>query len=90
MAVVLRNVWLLMRSAFALVFCGAQISQGFEHGSCGTFMAMLRNYGIGFVCRIIWGGGGGTGKAFLHNGRNSFLTACDALVDQNLRCVFSI
>jgi len=75
MAVVLRNVWLLMRSAFALVFCGAQISQGFEHGSCGTFMAMLRNYGIGFVCRIIWGGGGGTGKALPNNWAHFFSAA---------------
>jgi hypothetical protein len=48
-----------MRSAFALVFSGAQISQAYGRGSCGTFMAMLRNYGIGFVSVIIWKGGGG-------------------------------
>ena len=56
-----------MRSAFAPVFCGAQISQAYNLG-----------------------GGEGTGTVILYNGRISFLKACVALVDQNLRHDFSI
>jgi hypothetical protein len=45
---------------------------------------------MAYVSFLSYNGGGGGGKALLYNGCVSFLPACDALVDQDLRYDFGI
>jgi len=49
--------------AYAVSICPSLLwrtdIRAYGHGSFDTFMAMLGNFGLGFVCCLIWGGGGG-------------------------------